>query len=238
MKSTDNSYNNAVENSIDKAFEAVIDEATILADERICVEYDLKKSQVEFSQEHTKKMKALFSRERRKQKLLKAMVYTKRAACFLLIFAAIMTVAVFSVEAWRIKFMNFVFDADAPDTKISFTDKKQGEIYDGMVDLKYIPEGFSIKENSISRRRIFLHFTKSKKYFHFSLKELDTSSAVDTENANVESIKVNKSEGVFVSKSAPTLNIIIWHDGVYSYSIAGNISKTEILKIAENIVIK
>ena len=55
MKSTDNSYNNAVENSIDKAFEAVIDEATVLADERICVEYDLKKSQVEFSQEHTKK---------------------------------------------------------------------------------------------------------------------------------------------------------------------------------------
>lgn len=236
MKSTDNSYNNAVENSIDKAFEAVIDEATVLADERICVEYDLNKSQVKFSQVHTKKMKALFSRERRKQKLLKAMVYTKRAACFLLIFAAIMTVAVFSVEAWRIKFMNFVFDADAPDTKISFTDKKQGEIYDGMVDLKYIPEGFVSEESSVSSRMVSLSFLNKDKYFQFRLGKLDVNSAVDTENAVVENITINGYDGIYISKT--DRNMLIWHNSSYTYRITANIEKDEIIKIAENIIVK
>ena len=225
-----------INETIDRAFDAMIDEAAAIVNQEEGEKLVIPDIDVEFSQEHKKKMEKLFRKERQKYRLSIAEVYARRAACVILVIAAVMSLAVFSVEAWRVKFMNFVFDADAPNTKIKFSEEKQSEIYGGLVEFGYMPAGFTLKESEISRRHTYLSFKCNDKYFHFELNKLDLYSMLDTEDSAAEKSEINNNEGIYITK--PDVNILIWHDGVYTYRITANIEKSEIIKIAENIKIK
>ena len=100
-----------INETIDRAFDAMIDEAAAIVNQEEGEKLVIPDIDVEFSQEHKKKMEKLFRKERQKYLLSIAEVYAGRAACVILVIAAVMSLAVFSVEAWRTKFMNFVFDA-------------------------------------------------------------------------------------------------------------------------------
>lgn len=235
IERTDEAMKN-INETIDRAFDAMIDEAAAIVNQEEGEKLVIPDIDVEFSQEHKKKMEKLFRKERQKYRLSIAEVYARRAACVILVIAAVMSLAVFSVEAWRTKFMNFVFDADAPNTKISFTEEKKGEVYGDIVEFGYMPAGFTIQESKISRRHIYLYFSCKDKYFNFELNNLDMYSVLDTEESAVENLDINGCEGVYITR--PDVNILIWHDGVRTYRVAANMKKTEIMKIAENITIK
>ena len=144
-----------------------------------------------------------------------------------------MSAAIYSVEAWRVKFLNFVFDSTAPDTEIKFTDTKQNSFYNDVVELRYIPAGFELEESEVSKRHVFLKFVYNDQSFLLKRNNIASNSAVNTEEGTVENITINNYEGIYIEKEDD--NILIWHDGVYTYRLAGNIEKEELIKIAENI---
>ena len=222
-----------INETIDRAFDAMIDEAAAIVNQEEGEKLVIPDIDVEFSQEHKKKMEKLFKKERQKYRLSIAEVYARRAACVILVIAAVMSLAVFSVEAWRVKFMNFILDADAPNTKISFTEEKKGEIYSDIVDFDYMPKGFTLEKSEISRRHLNLSFKCKEIYFQFRMNEGDMYSVLDTEDSAASSLKISGFEGVYITK--PDVNMLIWYDGVCTYRITANIEKTEIIKIAENI---
>ena len=228
--------NNNINDTIDKALDALIDEAAVIVNEKEGKKTPVPDTDIEFSQEHKEKMQKLFRKERQKRTLRIAVVNARRAACVLLVMAVVMSAAVFSVEAWRIKFLNFIFDADAPDTEINFSNEKKGEIYDGMVELGYIPEGFVLEESAVSDIRVSIYYVYNNKYFQVVVNKIDSNTSIDTEDANVEMIKINRNEGIYSYKE--NVNILVWHDSILVYRITSNIEKSEIFKIAENVKIK
>lgn len=59
---------------------------------------------------------------------------------------------------------------------------------------------------------------------------------IDTENAVVENIWINGMEGLL--SASERVRILVWHDNMSMYSIDGDITIDEIVKIAENMVFK
>lgn len=225
-----------INETIDRAFDAMIDEAAAIVNQEEGENLVIPDIDVEFSQEHKKKMKKLFRKERQKYRFRTAVTYIPRVACILLIIGLVMSWESFDGEAWRKKFMNFIFNADAPDTEISFSEEKQSEVYGDMVEFGYMPQGFMLEESKISRHHTYLYFSGNDKYFNLEMNKIDVKAALDTEHAEAENIDINGCEGVYVTKS--DFNIVMWHNGVYIYRMASNMEKTEIIKIAQNIKIK
>ena len=189
---------------------------------------------VEFSQMHEAKMERFFAAQRKKQSAKKYRRILKAAACVLLAVAVGSGVTIFSVDALRTRFLNFVFVPSKPNTDYNFSDYAQNRYFDSDITLNYIPEGFKLADKVKSSESIDLLFKNDEKsYFYFNVNDITVQSSIDTENATVENITVNGYDGVYISND--NINALVWHDNRYSYDIIGNISKENIIKIAKNL---
>lgn len=189
---------------------------------------------VEFSQMHEAKMERFFAAQRKKQSAKKYRRILKAAACVLLAVAVGSGVTIFSVDALRTRFLNFVFDPSKPNTDYNFSDYAQNRYFDSDITLNYIPEGFKLADKVKSTYSTNLKFmSDSNMYFQISATDIDVNSNIDTENATIEAITINGYDGVYISKD--NINVIVWHDNRYSYTVVGNISKENIIKIAKNL---
>lgn len=223
-------------NALDCAFDMLFDEAVQqvgLQEARTLGATAAEEPQVSFSDAHTQKMKAVFRKEKRKPQLKKAMAYTKRVACVLLAVALISGITIGSVEAWRSKFLNFIFNEDQPNTDYRYAESKDTTYSNDSISLGYIPAGFVLEYDHSSTRDADLRFTNQNTYFSVMSADTDLKNSVDTENAMIENLLVNEKEAVYITKE--NLNILVWSDDIYSYVIYGNISKDELLKIAKKI---
>ncbi len=189
---------------------------------------------VTFSAEHEAAMHKLFMAERKRLRRKKWVSYSKRAACIILVLAILSGITVFSVEAWRVKFLNFVFHTEEPNTDYNFSEP--GTMFQNdEITLGYIPEGFELQKNANSDDAIKMMFSNGDNYFMFSVNKDDVDSSIDTENGMVEKIKINGYEGVYTSNK--NINAVIWYNNDYVFRITGDISKAELVHIAENIKI-
>lgn len=223
-------------NTFDKVFDALLDEAANDYVNDMGSMLDSEPVQdVEFSEEHTRRINKFFAQRRRSQKIIKFSKFATRAACVLLVLLVASTAAIFSVEAWRNTVINYVFDPDAPGTFLGFGDNDGGEYYceKGMW-LKYIPKGFVLKEDGSNNRHINLLFVdENDNYFSVGTRQMDGIWNVDTEDAEVKEIVINGQKAITITSYKA--NAIIWYDNMFSYTIHGNIAQQELLKIVKNI---
>lgn len=214
----------------DKVLDMLIDEAANIVNEKDGEELK-DETKIEFSTEHKEKMKKLFKKAKRDRIGKKLVVYGKRAACVCLVAIVLAGASICSVEAWRAKVLNFFFDEDAPNSDYNFSELGGTHYSDDYISLSYVPWGFEVEKSTITNRGFTLYFINEDSFFIISLKDLDVKSNLDTENAVVEFIDINGYEAICISKE--DLNQVIWHNDEYSFYVAGNISKEEIIKIAK-----
>lgn len=217
----------------DKTTEDILTCAAVLADRDIGEKLVEPDEEIVFSKEHEDKMKKLFRKERQKQSMKVFSKYAKRAACILLVIVIGSGVAICSVEAWRIKFLNFVLEIGQPNTDFNFSDNGGLSYSDDEITLEYIPMGFEMTKNYSTRQRVFLVFTSGEKYFQMIISDLDSNSSIDTEDGATEKLYVNGNEAIYTTNK--NINALIWHNNELTFSVAGNIAREEIIKIAENI---
>lgn len=220
--------------TLDKVFDDIIDEAASIVAENLGADMPEPEPR-EFSKEHEAAMRKIFRKERKKLFLKKISKYSKRTAVFLLAVIVVSGVAVYSVEAWRIKVMNFVIEMKQSHSEINFgEDNTKGDSYTSdEITLGYIPEGFKIEKRDVRDDRVSLVFKGKNNYFVFSMNNFTVSMAIDTENASVKKTTINGQEALFSSNS--NVNILVWHDKEFSYTLSGTIVEKEIVKIAENV---
>lgn len=187
--------------------------------------------EIEFSEEHKRKMEKLFTDYHRKERARRIRRISSRAACVVVAVAVVSTAAMFGAGAWRFKFMNFIFDSEAPGTDISFNDNGGTTYSDEYIRLKYVPFGFEVVEQVKSSKCNVITFEQGEKYFNFSMEAIEGQKSIDTEGADVENVTVNKYDGVYSTKE--DRNTLLWHDDFNVLIVSGNISKDEIIKIAE-----
>lgn len=227
--------------ALNDAFEALLKEAADMAEERLSMEIDeLDKSipdeAVVFSAEKEKEMLDIFKKWHRERRMKRIGKYCRRAACVLIIAAVGLAVAAFSVDAWRVKFLNYVFDSEAPNMDYSFSDSA-ATYSDDKIQLGYIPEGFELKESDITKNSTHLFFVGGdEKWLGIDVYPEDSDGSVNIEAGVSEEVKINNMDGIYTSKE--NYNALIWHDGNLAFSVDGNILKEELLKIAENMQVK
>lgn len=190
---------------------------------------------VEFSEGHQRIMEQLFRKERKKLRLKKLVFYSKRAIACVLIFVTIVSVSILSVEAWRIKFLNFVIEVNQTHTHMNFSeDATTGDSYHSdAISLDYIPIGFKLEKSNVMENYIYLIFKADEQHFSFSMNNIDGSMGVDTEDATIKRITINDYEAIYSSNN--NINILVWHDDRYSYMLSGNIDEKEMIKIANGL---
>ena len=122
---------------------------------------------------------------------------------------------------------------------------------DGYSD-HYVPDGFEMddaqkferdREQEFERAENFLHVYSSKESgkgytVRCSIIQPGQQSSFDNEHTTYENVKVGDADatlGTSASENGDTVYILSWEQGGVSNTIMGNISRDEIMKIAENV---
>lgn len=230
--------NEALENAFEKILASAAQEVAENEAEEMKAEAE-KYKDYEFSKEHNQKMKKLFAAERKKKLAKRMSARSKKAACIVLAFLLVSGTVVFNADALKIKFLNYVFDPEAPGTEINFGYKKGETFNDGYIDLEYIPNGFKLEEQNYTGYAVYYIFrneTKTKS-FSFSISEgEDSGIGMDTEGGSVKEYEINGHEAVLTTSK--NTNSIVWYTGAYVFSVISVMPQSEIIKIAENFVEK
>ncbi|HBL82418.1 MAG TPA: hypothetical protein DD391_07465 [Clostridiales bacterium] len=189
---------------------------------------------ITFSPKHEEKMKKLFQKERRSVFKKKVAKYSKRAALFLVGAVLISGITIMSVEAWRVRVLNYFLNIAQERTEMKWTDENKGDSYaTDEVALDYIPQGFQLERSVPKREGLSLTFRKDELNFHVNIYPLRGTLGFDTEDAEIKKVTINGAEGTLSIKK--DLIILVWNDAESAYLISGNISEEEIIKIAENL---
>ncbi len=191
-----------------------------------------------FSQQldaHLKKPKA-YARRRRILKALNRMVVA------MLIALVILGTTVVTVQAVRVKVLNFLMDIQQEYTSFELQNNDKGsEGGSTTIDWHkayvpaYIPEGYEISSVSDSKLLKIIEF-KNPQGSLITYTELSAASkpALDTENASVfEEVSINGHEGTLVVKNS--LVTIIWAMNDRMFMIRGELEKDTAVKIAEGV---
>ena len=181
--------------TFDKMFDALLDEAieTIESQPDINLPDEI---ELTASAKHEERMRKLFAKERAKLKRKKLFKNIQRvAACFLAL-VLVSGVTVMSVDALRVRFLNFVFDTQEIKTRISL--KEEGTQYSTEdVTLEYIPAGFVLDREEVDTKKIYLKFKNETEYFSVSVAEATANKSIDTENSAVETMTINDMEAMY-----------------------------------------
>ena len=114
---------------------------------------------------------------------------------------------------------------------------------DGYSD-HYVPDGFERdREQEFESAENFLHVYSSKESgkgytVRCSIIQPGQQSSFDNEHTTYESVKVGDADatlGTSVGENGDTVYILSWERGGVSNTIMGNISRDEIVRIAENV---
>ncbi len=218
----------------EKALEEMLKEAAKIADKRLGGQLEEPKEEIVFSEEHERKMEKLFRLERRKRINKKLIKYTKRCACILIVCCvAVTAVGVVKVDALRTRFLRLLYEPDAPNSDIDFIGDKTNYYADDYIHISYIPDGFKMTESS-HEVGVGYTFQNNNQYFTLDANNIETAGFnVDTEDMEIENLKIQNNDAIYLTK--PRVNILVWSDDDTAYVLCGNISKEDIIKIAENI---
>lgn len=221
---------------VDKIFETMVHEALEEVEQEdtypLCDNFDF-----EFSEQHKEKMKKIFDREKKKIWIRKFGKSMQRVAAGLLVVILVSGVAVMSVSAWRVKFLNFIFDTKQTNTEITTNeDTNQATYNTDLLSLNYIPEGFSLEKQMIAEDLTYLKFSDSVNDFIISITPLEGKVSLDTENAYCEKININDNEALY--SETDTENILVIENREEIISIKSSLKRDEIIKIAQNLKIK
>jgi len=220
--------------TMDKIFDVIIAEAASIAAENLGRNMPEPEA-AEFSKEHEATMQKLFSKERKKLFYKKVLKYSKRAAVFLLAVIILSGITVFSLEAWRVKVLNFVIETSQTHSEINFREGGlKGDSYTSdEITLGYIPKGYKLEKRDVKGNMVSLVFKGEKYYFVFSMNNISGSMGIDTENASVKKIIINDQEALYSSNS--NINILVWHDEKFSYRLSGTLDEKEMMQIAGSV---
>ena len=213
--------------------------ADIMLDE-IPSEQELLKT-ISFSETFDKKMEKLFKQERKKEFSKKILLISKRVAVFGIIIIVALGIAAFSVQAIRIKILNFFVDIKEEYT--SFRKDEQNSDHDnnesdqsvliGSYLFNYIPKGFELVESISTNLMTRAKFSNNDLFINFRVSKETSNVSLDTENTRVEKIDIDEKKCSYIERDND--NYILWYDNNMVISLSGNISKDELIEIIKKI---
>ena len=178
--------------------------------------------------------------EKKEQKLKSISKIGKRAAIIVVVFGLVTTVTIFSVDAFRIKFLNMIIEVSEKFSAISFKGTNTVDITGNLPkswDSYYptvLPDGYKFKRAVDSgETKIIIFENGDSKELRFSQSPITSDTQMDTENAVVSEIKINGMEGICSVKEGYCM--LLWHDDDFVFWLDGFVEKPLMIKIAESV---
>lgn len=175
-----------------------------------------------FSEKHNEIINEIIygKQEKTKHKLSKGTIKVLLIAVVLLAFAT----TVFAVPASR----EYIIEKFFNHSEYSVIDNSDFKKVTPL-NLNYIPTGFEKVEDYGDT---YL-YRKNNKFFTVQKCELSAIVDFDTEKYERENIKINGADAVYF-RTNDELNGVIFNNGKYIFIVNGNISKDDIVNIAQN----
>ena len=212
----------------EKMMDALLKHAAEVAESEL-VDEATDERPVEFSARHEKQMEELFRAVRPEKPRL---IRPKR---IMILVAALIALFAVGTVALKPTIMNFFLKTSETNTEIRFGEEEPvGDTYETEdVTLGYVPAGMQMVENSRGNTNINIKFQKENLFFHLRAKKDKLTFFMDNENGSSETIQINGNEAYLLNRDGQ-INIK-WNTNEWTYTILGNLEKSELIKIAENI---
>lgn len=219
-----------------------IDEKLIMAFElynkRLCesLPTDEELEHITFSDAFEKKMQKLIRAQKKSYYYLINTV-GKRAAIIVLAIVISLTATTFGVKAIRESVIKFITETFEKFTAVSVEDEEpvvQKDIVKAVP--QYIPEGY-IVESEVNSGIFYkvIYKNQENNFIIYNQKiNFGTIANVDTEGVEYEKISIDYFDGIKYSKNG--VNKVAFADETYMYTISGQISFDELIKMAESII--
>jgi hypothetical protein len=195
-----------------------------------------------FSNEFEDKMQRLFSRQRRFERNERIRKAVAKVAAITVIFLAASTIAVLSVDAWRVRMLNIISEIGEKSTTIVIDDEEVN--YDRFLNKvqgkhlpSYIPYGYmtdSIEEFG----SYYLVTYKNNAGAVIQLQKLPGGSSVgiDSEDAHIEQILVTGKVAQYFYKNE--IGSLMFKYNEIAFLLNASLAKDELIKIAESMEYK
>lgn len=186
------------------------------------------------------------SKEKKKKKQISVKKFMRLAAVIMICVTASLGVITINVDAFRIKLFDIIGKDHGEYMDINIVEKgeispaikeKFPEDWDCVFYPMELPEGFNLK-NTSSMGSLKTLFFANKNDYPLSLEFSpigEWSKALDSEDSDVDKIKVNDKEALFTTKDG--CNSLVWADNGYEFKLTTyDLKIKETVKIAESIV--
>lgn len=188
------------------------------------------------SRRHKKAMRAIVSGKTPR----KPMTPVNRRVVAVLIAAAILLLAG-CVIIYRDEIRDFITDVREFFVKVTFDEGENDSQYiDEIYELAYIPEGYSLEDQTINRLVVKYVFTHSNgQWIKFMQQSLDASNFyIDSEHSDNTIIAIENY--TIYSRIAGNMHYYLWNDGKYALKLISAIELTdeELLSIINGLKIK
>lgn len=189
-----------------------------------------------FSNRFNRKMRTLLKYERRTPSMRQFLHRMKVVATMLFVILSLAFGTVMSVEAYRIRFFEFVTQVWEELTSI-VTHSDDNANHDTLVlaSPSYIPKGYSILEQTSNEYKHSIIYSDRSGAEIYYLQKLSSQSEFifDTEDVEPKEINIGACDGyVIINKGVTQL---YWYDNFNTYTLIGSLDENEIIKMAESI---
>ena len=218
--------------------EALLKSAFREAAEQDLAELEEKAKQLDIRYLSDKQLRALERLERREERKASARgnggwrAVAMIAVVFSLMFGLLLTQPTVrasvldTVVSFFEKYLSFGFGAEEPAVEYAL----------GEYTVTYLPEGYELIDKQEQPHKVKMTFSNGEAELHVilywtALRQADG----DNENATVKSVTIGDYDGWLVQATDSTFIKLIWGDDHHTFTIQGDLTGKEILKIAENI---
>ena len=190
---------------------------------------------ITFSENFENKMQKLI-RAQKKSYFYFINTVGKRAAVIILAIMISLTATTFGVKAIRESVIKFITETFEKFTAVS-VENEEAEAQDDIVKTapQYIPEGYAL-ESEIDVVGLYqMTFENQDGEFidYIQKINLGTIANVNTEDIKYDRININSLEGIKYIKNS--INTVVFADEIYMYTVYGQVSFDELIKMAESI---
>ena len=188
-----------------------------------------------FSPKFEKEMSRLIKRrEKPYYKIINT--FGKRAACFTVGILVASSLTIMNVEALREAFIKFVVNVFEKFSIVQSVDANDSpETIEDIYEITYDLSGYSYDLWSCDDISRLAEYTNGEIYINFGQHiKAEYDVLLNTENADIEIIKINGHEAIYYMDNH-NYHHIIWDNDDYIISLGSNIGKTTLIDIADSV---
>lgn len=182
----------------------------------------------------------LDGKKEKEQKKKKIYLVAKRCAIFLLCLGIVGGISISSVDAWKVRFTNWVFNIEEDHVEISPADMSQLNGWHNYYFFSEIPEGYELKEAEDWEVFKDLFFANDEKFL--TLSQYDASSQVflDTDTSEYKELTIGGKSAIYQVDQENHSKKIILLDGEWAIEINSEGDKDftydKMVELAENLI--